>query len=144
LLNRNYVPPKRRAFAWSDDGGDTFSAFGYDDNLVEPICQASMIRYTTQDSHGKNRVLFSKPASTVRECMTVRLSYDECQSWNDGKVLYPGPSAYSDLCVASDMHICCLYERSKERLYETITFAKFSLEWLTDDADRLSNYECGL
>lgn len=134
---RNYVAPKRRAFACSDDNGDTFSEFGYDDNLIEPICQASMVRYTTLDSHGKNRVLFSNPASTSRERMTIRISYDECQSWSSGKVLHAGPSAYSDLCVASDMHICCLYERGKERPYETITLAKFSLKWLTDGADNL-------
>ena len=67
--------------------------------------------------------------------LTVRLSYDECRSWSPGKVLYDGPSAYSDLCIASDRSICCLYERGKERPYEGITFARFSLEWLTDGAD---------
>ena len=69
--------------------------------------------------------------------MTVRISYDECRSWNDGKLLCAGPSAYSSLCVAPDMTICCLYERGQEHPYETLTLARFSLEWLTDGDDRL-------
>ena len=132
---RNYVGEKRRAYAWSSDNGDTFSQFGWDDTLVEPICQASMIRFTNEHSHDRNRVLFSNPASTQRERMTIRISYDECKTWNAGKVLHEGPSAYSDLCIAPDMSICCLYERGEENPYETITFAQFDLEWLTEGAD---------
>ena len=135
---RNYVGEKRRAYAWSSDNGSTFSEFGWDDTLVEPICQASMIRFTDAESHDRNRVLFANPASTQRERMTVRISYDECKTWSTGKVLHAGPSAYSDLCIAPDMSICCLYERGEENPYETITFAQFDLEWLTDGADRIA------
>ncbi len=134
---RNYIGEKRRAYTWSDNNGDSFSQFGWDDNLAEPICQASMIRFTDADSHDKNRVLFSNPASTQRENMTIRISYDECKTWNAGKVLHAGPSAYSDLCIAPDMTICCLYERGEENPYETITFAQFDLEWLTDGVDTI-------
>ena len=69
--------------------------------------------------------------------MTIRISYDECQTWNAGKVLHAGPSAYSDLCIASDMSIYCLYERGEENAYETITLARFDLEWLTDGSDSI-------
>lgn len=134
---RNYVAPKRRAYAWSSDGGDTFTEFGYDDDLIEPICQASLVRYTDVNSHDKNRVLFSNPASEGRQKMTIRISYDECRSWNEGKVLHEGPAAYSDLCIDTDMNICCLYERGERGAYETISFAKFDLAWLTDGEDTL-------
>ncbi len=134
---RNYVGEKRRAYAWSYDNGETFNDFGWDDNLVEPICQASVIRFTSKESHDKDRVIFANPASKNREKLTIKMSYDECQSWNDGKVLYVGPSAYSDLCVTQDMKICCLYECGKSNPYETITFAQFDLEWLTDEKDRI-------
>lgn len=134
---RNYRPPKRRAFAWSRDRGDTFTEFGYDDKLVDPVCQASLCRVTDAINHDRNRILFANPASTARERMTVRISYDECQSWSDGKVLHEGLSAYSDLCVTRDWNICCLYERGHEGLYETLTLARFDLEWLTDGQDRL-------
>ena len=56
--------------------------------LPEPICNASMIRFTDANSHDKNRILFSNPAnSTKRDRMTVRISYDECQTWNAGNKL---------------------------------------------------------
>jgi sialidase-1 len=77
--------------------------------------------------------------------MTVRLSYDECGTWPVSKVLYPGPSSYSDLAVAPDMTVCCLYERGvdkyrphdKNRFPESIRLAQFNLEWLTEGADHL-------
>lgn len=134
---RSYVGEKKRAYAWSYDNGDIFPDFGWDKALVEPICEASMIRFTDVKSYSKNRILFSNPASIQRERMTIRISYDECKTWNSGKVLHAGPSAYSDLCIASDTSICCLYERGEKNPYETLTFAQFDLEWLTDGVDKL-------
>ena len=135
---RNYKGAKRRAYAWSQDNGDTFSKFGWEDTLIEPICQASLVRFTDEERHDKNRVLFSNPASTEREKLTVRVSYDECKTWPVSKMLYEGPSAYSDLTIAPDMTICCLYERGAEHPYEKLTFAQCNIEWLTaDGADHL-------
>ena len=62
--------------------------------------------------------------------MTVRVSYDECRTWTVSKVLNPGPSGYSDLAIAPDMTICCLYERGESDYRETITFVQFNIEWL--------------
>ncbi len=137
LNMRSYQGRHRRAYAWSRDGGETWSEVKLDDTLVEPVCQASVARFTKAQQHGKNRVLFSNPASTERRQMTLRLSYDECRTWNEGKLLHAGPAAYSDLCIAPDMTICCLYERGEEHAYETITFARCDLAWLTDGQDAL-------
>lgn len=126
-----------RAHAWSDDGGNTWSEVKLDRTLVEPPCQASAVRFTDEKNHDRNRVLFSNPASKKRQKMTVRISYDECQTWSTGKLLHEGPAAYSDLCILPDMTIACLYERGEEIPYEAITFARFNLEWLTDGADHL-------
>jgi len=138
LNMRSYHGQNRRAYAWSRDGGETWSDVQLDPALIEPVCQGSMVRFTDETTHDKNRVLFSNPASTGRERMTVRISYDECRTWTSGKVLHDGPSAYSDLCIASDMSICCLYERGEEHRYERIAFQRFDLEWLTDGADVLA------
>ena len=78
--------------------------------------------------------------------MTVRLSYDECISWQISKVINPGPSAYSCLAVLPEGTIACLYERGDEFRnnyinYDKITLAKFNLLWLTDGADRLHYYQ---
>ena len=80
--------------------------------------------------HSSGRVLFANPASTARERLTVRLSTDECHSWSAGKLLHAGPAAYSDLAVLGDGTICCLYERGEASPYETLTLARFDLDWL--------------
>ena len=138
LLNmRNYNREHTcRAIATSSDQGETFSKVSYDETLVEPICQASLRRYSLAADGGKNRILFSNPSEAkARKEMTVRLSYDECKSWPVSKVLHAGPAAYSCLGRLSDGTILCLYERGSKQAYETITLARFSLEWLTDGKD---------
>ena len=69
--------------------------------------------------------------------MTVRLSYDEGKTWPVDKSLHEGPSAYSCLTVLPDMTVACLYERGDTNPYETITFARFTLDWLTDGVDKI-------
>lgn len=128
---RNFGGNNRRGVAWSRDHGASFGKFRWEDALVEPTCQASLVRLTDQHNHDRNRVLFANPASTARERMTIRLSEDECDTWSVGRMLHEGPAAYSDLAVTSDGTICCLYERGDEMPYETLTLARFDLEWLT-------------
>ena len=121
-----------RALARSKDGGETWSELQFDEKLIEPICQASLIPYTDVNQHDKNRLLFSNPASKERVNMTVRLSYDEGKTWPVGQSLYAGPSAYSCLTALPDMTIACLYERGSNHPYETLTFARFTLGWLAN------------
>ena len=125
---RNYVGERRRAVAWSEDEGITFHDFTWDEQLVEPICQASLARYTLGEVN--NLLLFANPASPLRERMTVRLSDDGGQSWAVERVLYRGPAAYSDLAVLPDGTICCLYERGAAHPYEELHLARFDLAWL--------------
>lgn len=134
---RSYRRRNRRAVAHSQDGGETWSAVQDDPTLIEPVCQGNLLRLSTEKSHDRNRILFSNPASTKRVNVTVRVSYDEGRTWSVDKPLHRGPSAYSDLTIIADGMIGCLYERGAKRAYETITFAKFNLEWLTDGTDTL-------
>ena len=124
-----------RTVAWSGDGGESFATIVHDAALLEPICQASVCRLTDEERHDRNRVLFCNPDSCTRDHLTVRLSYDECRTWPVARLLHEGPAAYSDLCVAPDMSVCCLYERGDEGPYERITLARFNLEWLTGGKD---------
>ena len=70
--------------------------------------------------------------TAARVNMTVRLSYDECQSWPVARRLHDGPAAYSDLAVTPDGMIHCLYERGDEHPYEALCLARFDLAWLTE------------
>ena len=129
---RNYVGAKRRAVAWSRDQGQTFDPLRWDDILVEPICQASLVRLGDEKRHDQSRILFANPASTSREKMTIRLSTDECQSWPVARLLHPGPAAYSDLAVAPNGIIHCLYECGEDHPYERLRLARFDLTWLNE------------
>ena len=80
---------------------------------------------------GRHGVLFSNPASTEREQLTVRMSTDDCRTWGVAGVLHAGPSAYSDLAVISEGTICCLYECGADHPYGRLTLARFDLAWLT-------------
>jgi sialidase-1 len=128
LLNmRSYRGTNRRLVAVSKDGGDTFSRPEEDPALIEPVCQASILR-EPGDSGG---ILFSNPASVRRERLTVRLSNDEGKTWGHARALHEGPTAYSCLAVLPDGTLACLYEAGDKSPYETITLARFSRGWLT-------------
>lgn len=115
-----------RATAESTDRGLSWSPTGHDPMLVEPICQASLVRYRQGEL-----VLFSNPASLKRENLTVRVSHDGGRTWPIAKVVYAKPAAYSSLGVLADGSIGLLYENGEAESYERITFARFSLDWLS-------------
>ena len=89
-----------------------------------------MLNYT---KNGKisNNLLFSNPASTdKREKMTVRLSKDSGKTWPYSHLVYPGPSAYSDLVNLPDGNIGLLYENGSQNPYEKIGFTIIPFEQL--------------
>jgi sialidase-1 len=124
-----------RAIAISVDGGLTWSKVAHDPMLIEPICQASIIRHETAGGRSRSVILFSNPASLKRERLTVRLSYDGGQTWPVARLINPKGSAYSNLISLSSDQIGCLYEYGDQQLYEKIVFARFSLAWLTDKGE---------
>jgi len=129
MLNmRNYDrSKKKRQVASSSDGGITWENQGFDNTLIEPICQASIQRFSWPGAESKNVILFSNPASTRRNKMTVRASFDDGKSWTVKRQLNAGPSAYSDLAVLNNGTVLCLYERGKRGAYDEISLAKFEL-----------------
>ena len=136
LINmRNYDrSTTTRAIATSADGGLTWSAVRHDPALVEPICQASLLRYTMQPQDDRSRLLFSNPAHAEpgqRRDMTIRMSEDEGKTWPLSRVLWPGAAAYSCLAVLPGGGIACLFEAGDKNPYERIVLARFSRDWLT-------------
>lgn len=109
-----------------------------DPALVDSGVQASLIRYTFRaqaEWGGRSRILFSNPSSPhARRGLTVRLSYDEGQTWPVSKLVDPGPSSYSDLVIQDDMRVGVLYEQGNQG---GIAYVNFSLDWLTDGQDKL-------
>jgi sialidase-1 len=141
MLNvRSPSKQQRRIVVFSKDGATHWSAPVFDDQLAEPICFASMVRYSLK----KKRLLFVNPDNLSRadgketpglardrKNVTVRLSNDDGKSWPVKRVLEPGPSAYSDLAVLPNGDILCFYEAGEKTPYDKLTVARFNLEWVT-------------
>jgi sialidase-1 len=117
----------RRAIARSTDGAATWEPLDFDLMLIEPVCQASLIRISKEtDGASAGALVFANPASTTkRERMTVRLSTDDGKSWPWALVVHAGPAAYSSL-AADGNDVLLLYEGGEENAYETIRFARIN------------------
>ncbi len=135
LNARSRQGKKQRAFAFSKDGGHSWSAVDYDSRQPEPSCDGSLIRLSDPHRFQKGRILVSCPANPdARDHMMIRLSYDECQTWPVEKLLNPNYSGYSDLAITDDQTVLCLYETQG---CSKMTLARFNLEWLADGKDSL-------
>lgn len=143
----------RRLISISPNGATDWTDPVFDDALLEPVCMAAILRLSWPED-GKSRILFSNPdnldksmrgawsVACDRKNVSVKLSYDECETWAVSKVLEEGPSGYSDLAVTKDNMILCLYEcgLAEGRMCDDkyLMLARFNLEWVTDGKDSLT------
>lgn len=147
MLNVRVMSPRnRRVVVTSKDGAHHWSKPRFDEGLPDPICFASMVRFSNKRDGGRNRILFSNPDNLTRadgkqqlgkdrRNLTIRLTYDEGKTWAVKKVLEPGSAGYSDLAVSPDETIWCLYEAGGKFPNERLVLARFNLEWLTGGKD---------
>ena len=154
MLNiRSESPGNRRLLTYSADGATGWTKPAFHEQLWEPICMASTARVSTKPAADKNRIVFANPhnlkradsketpgKSRDRKNLSIKLSYDEGQTWPVDKVLEPGFSGYSDLAMLPDGTILCFYERQStdnQSSYKTglLTVARFGVDWLTDGQD---------
>ena len=136
-MNMRVVGRKTRTIASSADGGQTWSEAVPDPNLIDPECQASLVRLTEPQGQQPGSILFANPASLKRERMTVRISPDEGKTWSLARIAQPMVrQAIPTWLSCGDLTVGCLYERGEKRVYEKLTFARFNLAWLTDGKDR--------
>ena len=92
--------------------------------VPDPTCMASLV------SHPTGPLLLSSPGSArERKALTIRTSSDGGKTWSAGRVLDPRPCAYSCLTVLQDGSIGVLYECGDKSSYDTLTFARFTLDW---------------
>lgn len=116
MLNaRNQGGGKRRKIAISHDGGENWSETRDDAALIEPVCQASLIR-----DPGTGDLVFSNPAAqNARTNGTIRVSHDEGRTWAASRIICPGGFAYSCLVPLPGDAVGCLFERDN---YAKISF----------------------
>ncbi|WP_247098161.1 sialidase family protein [Arenibacter sp. S6351L] len=132
MLNmRNYDRNmSSRQLAYSDDGGESWKDMHHHESLIEPICQASTLRF---DFKGQLYVLFANPANAKnRVNMTLRLSRDDGKTWPVEKQIFQGPSAYSDLTFIDRKNIGILYEGGYKSAYQGIIWESVSITKLLE------------
>ena len=126
LLNMRHYDRERgtRALSYSEDGGVTWSGNFFNDSLIDPVCQASLITARKGD---RNLLVFSNPASrSSRTKMTVKASGDEGATWERQLELHSGPAAYSSLVDLGEGRMGCLFEAGERSAYETIRLDRFT------------------
>jgi len=144
MLNiRHESKPRLRGVSISPDGATGWSKMIYHTQLPEPVCMGSIIRLSESPRHKKNRILFANPHNPDdrrRTNVTVKLSYDEGETWPVARSVEPGISGYSDLAAGPDGSIYCFYERGSVDTSHYrpahLTVARFNLQWLTDGTDK--------
>ena len=133
MVNSRVNGQEKRWVHISSDQGLSWESHA-DAALIDPGCNGSIIRYTSiKDGSDKDRLLFcNAKMKEGRQNLTVRISYDEGQSWSEGKTIYAGSAAYSTMTILDNGDIGLVFEKDD---YTENPFVSFSLEWLTDGAD---------
>ena len=105
-------PTRGRAVSISDDGGETFGPITYDNALIGPICEGSIVTHPgASGANGANGAggasggvtYFSNPASpTSRINITIRRSVDNAQSWGSSSFLVDAGSGFGYTSLVSE------------------------------------------
>ncbi|MAT14370.1 MAG: hypothetical protein CMJ46_03775 [Planctomyces sp.] len=153
LNTRSESKEHRRLVTTSPDGATDWSKPEFDDQLLEPICMAGIVRVREPDGDQPGLIAFSNPHNLKRTDgreepgrgrdrinVTIKLSEDEGQTWTASRTLEPGFSGYSDLAALADGTILCFYERGStdgENHYRTglLTVATFDSAWVRGEKE---------
>ena len=145
--SRAYFRDGKRYLAVSHDGGESYGEFSTDEFLQEEVrmgCNASLLRVelealrdrTFLPDGAKDVVLFCNPRAQTRRRMTVCVSFDSGAHFEEAKVVFDGPCAYSSLDYDKKSgHFFLLYEKGDDSLGKSpytkgLCVAEFDLEWL--------------
>ncbi|WP_264030960.1 sialidase family protein [Cellulosimicrobium sp. SH8] len=132
LNSRDSARSGFRKVAYSTDGGVTYGPVTLDRDLPDPTNNAAIVRAypnAPQGSAEAKVLLFSNAASqSGRVNGTVRVSYDDGETWPVARVFQPGGMAYSTLATLPDGTVGLLYEPDGGG--GGIRFAKLDHDWL--------------
>ena len=131
-INVRPVEAGYRVVARSYNDGLTWTDWGHDTALPDPMVQGSLIKIP---GPGRESVyLFTNPADKLhREKMTVRLSEDGCRTWAHSKVLYEGLASYSALTLIDPETelVGAFFECGGNFYSEEMVFTSFPLSYVT-------------
>jgi len=154
--SREHMSRNNRYFAWSDDGGDLWndatqtelpdgvrgSSYGCMGGMIRlPVAGRDILLYSNLDTEaGEMPKQVGASTSKGREKITVWASFDGARTWPAKRLVYNGPSAYSNLGVgrsgtASQGKIFLIFEGGPKDCYEAVQMVSFNLSWLLSGKD---------
>jgi sialidase-1 len=133
-IRNNTFPEKGvRFFNTSEDGGETWGTPYYQTftqaALPDPKCQASILKPPPAEGINTDLLILSNAADAAsRTKMTLRISYDQGQTWPVSNLVYAGSSAYSSLTTLPSGEVGMLFEMDG---YKRISFLRRSIKEIT-------------
>jgi len=115
----------RQKFTSTDEGKTWASS--PDQSLVDPGCNAGIIRYSPKKSTFKKGILLFVNAKhkTDRKNLTLKISTNDGKSWSAEKTIYEGPAAYAAITRLENDDLGIVFEKDD---YTRITFVQISHE----------------
>lgn len=132
-----------RTFAISTNGGRNWD-LPYTNTinpptLADPACQGNIYRLTTTNDSNASRLVHANAASASgRVNMTLRISYDEGQTWPVSNQVYAAGSAYSSVTKLANGDVGLLFEKDP---YGNLDYARRSVFDISGGADLLPAYD---
>lgn len=116
----------QRTVHLSSDEGKTWATHS-DTSLLDPGCNASLIRFEKEGENSESNILLFSNANhpKERQNMTIKVSYDNGKSWAKQKTIYAGSAAYSSMTVLKNGEIGVFFEKDN---YTENVFVRFTLE----------------
>lgn len=121
---------RARIVSISSDGGASWDTTFYDETLIDPICEGSLLSLGKVDN-SYTLAFCNSSDKVIRDNLTLRISKDDGKTWTKGTVVERSPegknnnyTGYSDLVQLPDSTIGVLYERNN---YKEIMFT--SIDW---------------
>ena len=102
-----------RGYNYSTNGGLTWGTQGRWECLTANACNGDLLRIAATDRGDScNILLHSLPNSMSREKVSIFVSYDEGETWQDPVLLFDGPSVYSSLTLLKNGSVGVLLEEN--------------------------------
>ncbi len=154
--SREHMSRNNRYFAWSEDGGDLWndatqtvlpdgvrgSSYGCMGGMIRlPVAGRDILITSNLDTDaGEMPTQTGASTSKGREKVSVWASFDGARTWPVKRLIYDGPSAYSNLGVGrsgtpSQGKIYLIFEGGPKDCYEAVQVVSFNLSWLLNGKD---------
>jgi sialidase-1 len=117
----------------SEDEGKTWTTHP-DYNLVDPGCNAGIIRWDTNDSAIPKGILLFVNAFDPhnRKNLTLSISKDDGKTWSAQKTIYQGPAAYATVTLLENADLGIVFEKDNYTQNSFVRISKGQIHDLLD------------